>query len=79
MTLAAFARPQRSSTGELVEHLEDATAAGNLALPEAVRHEFRGRPERERQGLLHRYGERTPGSTRRGRRRRARRSPRSGR
>jgi hypothetical protein len=55
MTLATFARLQRSSTVELVEHMEDAAAAGNLALAEAVRLEFRGRPERERNELRDRY------------------------
>jgi hypothetical protein len=55
MTLAAFARLQRSSTAELIEHLEDAVSTQNLALAEAVRLEFSGRPERERQELTHRY------------------------
>jgi hypothetical protein len=36
--------------------MEDAAAAGNLALAEAVRLEFRGRPGRDRNELIHRYG-----------------------
>jgi hypothetical protein len=45
MTLAAFARLARTPTAELVDHLEDAVAAKNLALAEAVRLEFGGRKD----------------------------------
>jgi hypothetical protein len=52
MTLAAFARLERSSTAELIEHLRDAAGAKNAAMAEAVRLEFSSRPERERQELM---------------------------
>lgn len=45
MTLAAFARLQRTPTPELVEHMEDAATTNNLALAETVRLEFRARED----------------------------------
>ena len=45
MTLAAFARLQRTSTPELVEHMKDAATANDLALAEAVRLEFASRQD----------------------------------
>jgi hypothetical protein len=55
MQIATLPRLARTPTPELIEHLEDAVAAKKLALAEAVRLEFRGRPERERQELRDRY------------------------
>ena len=42
MTLAAFASLARTSTSEQIKHMEDAAAANNLALVEAVCLEFSG-------------------------------------
>lgn len=47
MQVAAFTRLALTSTPELVEQLEDAVAANNLALAEAVRLAFHGRTDRE--------------------------------
>ncbi|MFZ5781746.1 MAG: hypothetical protein ACOY4R_16265 [Pseudomonadota bacterium] len=45
--MATHMRLERTSTAELIEHLEDAVAARNLAKVEAIRLEFNRRPDRE--------------------------------
>lgn len=52
---AAFARLERTSTAELIEHLRDAGGSRNLAMAEAIRLEFSRRPEKERHELRDRY------------------------
>jgi hypothetical protein len=49
--LATFAVLSRSSTGELMAHLQDAVDYGNLALAEAIRLEFQNRPADERDAI----------------------------
>jgi hypothetical protein len=48
MRLSTYAVLGKSSTPELVAHLEDAAAGNDLALVEAVRLEFHGRTDREK-------------------------------
>lgn len=57
MMLAAFARLERSSSAELIEHLKDAATGKNLAMAEAVQLEFGRRPERDRQALMEGYAQ----------------------
>ena len=49
--LSVFATLSRATTGELMAYMQDAVDSGSLALAEAIRLEWQGRPQAERDAI----------------------------